>query len=239
MQGLLELAGIPYVGAGVAASALCMDKDLFKAVLRDRGIPVARNVTLRDGDASRAPVRVPGLREAGAARVVGRDLEGARRERARARGRARATARRQGADRGAAGRRRGRVRRPREPEPDRLAGGRDRGPRRVVRLLGEVRRGRDGPHRPRADPARDGRAGARDRGRVVRRDRVRGHGPCRPLRHAGGRGRGQRDQHDPGLHRDERVREALRGLGDPVRRAPRPPDRARARAARAPRKLEY
>src|SRR4029078_2629657 len=50
VQGLLELAGVPYVGAGVAASALCMDKDLFKAVLRDRGIPVARNATLRDGD---------------------------------------------------------------------------------------------------------------------------------------------------------------------------------------------
>ena len=50
VQGLLELAGLPYVGAGVAASALCMDKDLFKAVLRDRGIPVARSVTLRDGD---------------------------------------------------------------------------------------------------------------------------------------------------------------------------------------------
>ena len=50
VQGLLELAGVPYVGAGVAASALCMDKDLFKAVLRDRGIPVAQNVTLRDGD---------------------------------------------------------------------------------------------------------------------------------------------------------------------------------------------
>ena len=50
VQGLLELAGVPYVGAGVAASALCMDKDLFKAVLRDRGILVARNVTLREGD---------------------------------------------------------------------------------------------------------------------------------------------------------------------------------------------
>ena len=50
VQGLLELAGVPYVGAGVAASALCMDKDLFKAVLRDRGIPVAHNVTLREGD---------------------------------------------------------------------------------------------------------------------------------------------------------------------------------------------
>ena len=34
VQGMLELAGVPYVGAGVAASAVCMDKDLFKAVLR-------------------------------------------------------------------------------------------------------------------------------------------------------------------------------------------------------------
>jgi D-alanine-D-alanine ligase len=59
VQGLLELAGIPYVGAGVAASALCMDKDLFKAVLRDRGIRVAENVTLRDGDATRHPFSYP------------------------------------------------------------------------------------------------------------------------------------------------------------------------------------
>jgi D-alanine-D-alanine ligase len=59
VQGLLELAGIPYVGAGVAASALCMDKDLFKAVLRDRGIPVAQNVTLRNGDPPRHPFPYP------------------------------------------------------------------------------------------------------------------------------------------------------------------------------------
>jgi D-alanine-D-alanine ligase len=59
VQGLLELAGIPYVGAGVAASALCMDKDLFKAVLRDRDIPVARNVTLRLGDEVRHPFDYP------------------------------------------------------------------------------------------------------------------------------------------------------------------------------------
>lgn len=59
VQGLLELAGIPYVGAGVAASALCMDKDLSKAVLRDRGIPVARNVTLRDGDPPHHPFSYP------------------------------------------------------------------------------------------------------------------------------------------------------------------------------------
>jgi D-alanine-D-alanine ligase len=59
VQGLLELAGVPYVGSGVAASALCMDKDLFKAVLRDRGIPVARNLTLRPGDPVENPFGYP------------------------------------------------------------------------------------------------------------------------------------------------------------------------------------
>ena len=48
VQGLLELAGVPYVGAGVLGSALAMDKDVFKAVMRDRGIPVTRNITLRE-----------------------------------------------------------------------------------------------------------------------------------------------------------------------------------------------
>ncbi len=59
VQGLLELANVPYVGAGVAASALCMDKDLFKAVLRDRGIPVARNTTIRLGDEIENPFGYP------------------------------------------------------------------------------------------------------------------------------------------------------------------------------------
>ncbi|NIS79090.1 MAG: D-alanine--D-alanine ligase [Anaerolineales bacterium] len=40
MQGLLELADIPYVGAGVLASSLAMDKGLFKTVMRANGIPV-------------------------------------------------------------------------------------------------------------------------------------------------------------------------------------------------------
>jgi D-alanine-D-alanine ligase len=59
VQGLLELAGVPYVGSGVAASALCMDKDLFKAVLRDRGIAVAANMTLRPGDPVENPFGYP------------------------------------------------------------------------------------------------------------------------------------------------------------------------------------
>jgi D-alanine-D-alanine ligase len=59
VQGLLELAGVAYVGAGVTASALCMDKDLFKKVLRESGIRVARSVTLRTGDEVKHPFSYP------------------------------------------------------------------------------------------------------------------------------------------------------------------------------------
>jgi D-alanine-D-alanine ligase len=59
VQGLLELADVAYVGAGVAASALCMDKDLFKKVLRDSGIAVAKHVALREGDAVENPFGFP------------------------------------------------------------------------------------------------------------------------------------------------------------------------------------
>jgi D-alanine-D-alanine ligase len=59
VQGLLELAGVAYVGAGVAASALCMDKDLFKKVLRDSGISVARHVALRPGEPAENPFGYP------------------------------------------------------------------------------------------------------------------------------------------------------------------------------------
>jgi D-alanine-D-alanine ligase len=59
VQGLLDLADIPYVGAGVAASALAMDKDLFKKVMRDSGIPVARHHTIRLGDAVDNPFGYP------------------------------------------------------------------------------------------------------------------------------------------------------------------------------------
>jgi D-alanine-D-alanine ligase len=42
VQGLLELAGIPYVGAGVLGSAIGMDKETQKRLLRDAGIPVVQ-----------------------------------------------------------------------------------------------------------------------------------------------------------------------------------------------------
>jgi D-alanine-D-alanine ligase len=59
VQGLLELAGVPYVGAGVAASAVCMDKDFTKKVLRESGITVARHHTLRQGDDVANPFGYP------------------------------------------------------------------------------------------------------------------------------------------------------------------------------------
>ncbi len=49
IQGLLELAGIPYVGSGVLASALCMDKAMTKRVCREAGLPVVEFVTLTRG----------------------------------------------------------------------------------------------------------------------------------------------------------------------------------------------
>jgi D-alanine-D-alanine ligase len=54
VQGFLELAGVAYVGAGVTASALCMDKDLFKAVMRDKGIPVVESITVLERHRDRA-----------------------------------------------------------------------------------------------------------------------------------------------------------------------------------------
>jgi D-alanine-D-alanine ligase len=59
VQGLLELAGVPYVGAGVLGSALAMDKDVFKAVMRDRGVPVTNNITLRQGQGAENPFGYP------------------------------------------------------------------------------------------------------------------------------------------------------------------------------------
>jgi len=54
VQGLLELAGVPYVGAGVLASAACMDKGLAKDVLAAHGLPQVAWRTLRDVEAGRA-----------------------------------------------------------------------------------------------------------------------------------------------------------------------------------------
>jgi D-alanine-D-alanine ligase len=46
IQGLLELADIPYVGAGVLGSAAGMDKDIMKALFQAAGLPIVKHVTV-------------------------------------------------------------------------------------------------------------------------------------------------------------------------------------------------
>jgi len=55
VQGLLDLAGIPYVGAGVLGSAIGMDKDAQKRLLASAGIPVVRYFALASSDFQRKP----------------------------------------------------------------------------------------------------------------------------------------------------------------------------------------
>ena len=49
IQGLLDLADIPYVGAGVLGSAAGMDKDIMKKLFRDAGLPIVKQVTVLRG----------------------------------------------------------------------------------------------------------------------------------------------------------------------------------------------
>lgn len=51
VQGLLRLADIPFVGSGVLGSALGMDKDVMKRLLRDAGIPIGKFLALRSHEA--------------------------------------------------------------------------------------------------------------------------------------------------------------------------------------------
>lgn len=45
LQGLLEMANIPYIGAGILSSAICMDKEVTKRLLQQAGVPVAKWMT--------------------------------------------------------------------------------------------------------------------------------------------------------------------------------------------------
>lgn len=66
LQGFLEQLHVPYVGSGIAASAVGLDKHLTKAVLKAHGIPVTLGVTLRgaeltDTEAALQKLKVAGL----------------------------------------------------------------------------------------------------------------------------------------------------------------------------------
>ena len=67
VQGLLETAGVPYVGAGVAASAVAMDKALFKVFLQQAGIPTPEHTVVTRAEWDAAPRDV----EARVAEIVG------------------------------------------------------------------------------------------------------------------------------------------------------------------------
>src|ERR671937_1761288 len=50
IQGLLEMADVPYVGAGVLASAVGMDKATMKTIFRAHGLPIVEHVVVRRRD---------------------------------------------------------------------------------------------------------------------------------------------------------------------------------------------
>ncbi len=64
VQGLLELADLPYVGSGVLASALAMDKAVCKELLRARGIPVVEWILATRTEIERDAAGVAGRAEA-------------------------------------------------------------------------------------------------------------------------------------------------------------------------------
>ncbi|MFA5931891.1 MAG: D-alanine--D-alanine ligase family protein [Candidatus Paceibacterota bacterium] len=50
MQGLLKLAGVPFIGPSVLGSAVGMDKEIMKRILRDAGIPIGKFVAIKEND---------------------------------------------------------------------------------------------------------------------------------------------------------------------------------------------
>ena len=63
IQGLLELADIPYVGAGVLGSAAGMDKDIMKSLFRAAGLPIVKHVTVLRSECETNPKKVQRLVE--------------------------------------------------------------------------------------------------------------------------------------------------------------------------------
>ncbi len=58
IQGLFELANIPYVGAGVLGSAAGMDKDIMKSLFKAAGLPIVKHVTVLRSAWEREPKKV-------------------------------------------------------------------------------------------------------------------------------------------------------------------------------------
>ncbi len=58
VQGLLELADIPYVGSGVLASATSMDKGMMKSLFKDAGLPIVPHLVIRRLDCENNPAEI-------------------------------------------------------------------------------------------------------------------------------------------------------------------------------------
>ena len=245
VQGLLELADLPYVGSGVVGSAVAMDKVMMKRAFAAAGLPYARTVAFRDGhdrdalaDAGRGRAGLPVLREAGQPRLVGRRVEGARPRR-------------------------------RSTPPVDLALSYDEWIVVEEAITGrEIELGVLGDDPPtvsvpgeivpgdefysyadkyEADdaellvpaPLTDDQVAEAQAARLpgVRGVPVRGDGPRRPVpRGATARLPGERGQHDPRVHADLDVPAPVGGDRRALRRAARPADRPRARPPRPPRR---
>jgi D-alanine-D-alanine ligase len=63
IQGLLELADLPYVGAGVLGSSAGMDKDIMKSLFRAAGLPIVKHVTILRGEWEEEPKKLQKLVE--------------------------------------------------------------------------------------------------------------------------------------------------------------------------------
>ena len=77
VQGLLELSGIPYVGCGIQASVICMDKSLAYTVARAAGIDTPEYRVVHGTDApSPTELALPRVRQTGAVGLVVRRDQG-------------------------------------------------------------------------------------------------------------------------------------------------------------------
>ena len=241
LQGLLELADVPYVGAGVLASAVGMDKAAMKAVFRAHGLPIVPYLVLRDHEWSGAPGawrrRVADelgypcfVKPANLGSSVGISKVTAERALEAAVATAFAHDRKILVERGVVGR---------EIEVSVLGNDEPE-----ASVPGEVLPGASGtttrpstptgsrssssrPPCPRVLPRSSAAWRSRPSGRSTRRGSRAWTSSSTPTTASG-----ERDQHDPGVHPLLGLPAALGGHRPPLPRARRPPDRARPRAPR-------
>ncbi len=171
IQGLFELADVPYVGAGVLASAVGMDKATMKAVFQSHGLPIVEHLVVTRHEWRQAPGRVAArvaetvgfpcfVKPVNLGSSVGISKVPQARS-ARRRDRPGRALRPQGHHRARGERARDRGQRARQRRAHRLAAGRDQLRRRLVRLLDQVPRGSVAPRRSRRRSRPKPRRGSR------------------------------------------------------------------------------